>query len=87
MEDFLHRTITLESAFTPLDNDGNDIKIEIKRTRTSNNFRSITATVGKQKIEFNSDLFGDNYEAAASAFRESLEVICDDACLLPEFKK
>lgn len=86
MQNFIHRTIESDSEGIETAEEGK-IGIRFTRTRTSGGFRTIVATLGTQKIEFTSDLFGDNYEQVALQFARGLEEMASEACSLPVVKE
>jgi len=75
MKDFYYRTVSEEAEV--LDEDGEQIKVRVSRTRTSNGFLNIVVEFGSQKIEF-------NIEEHARMVRDMLTKICNNPCELPK---
>lgn len=84
-DELVERTIKLRRATAVVDCDGEKHYLWAERYRASNGMGHIRIRLGKQSIEFSSDL--EDYEHVARELASLLIEACDEPCALPEVSK
>ncbi len=79
MEDFIHRTITFNSPFELFTDEGDLIQISVSRTVTSAGLSFVSASYGKQTIQFHSN---ESVQHALE-FAKQIIIACEHECKLP----